>query len=45
MILQQEALLAESPLLVGSFDFLGPDFGYFPNAVKTCLIVKPQHLL
>ena len=23
---------------------LGPDFGYFPNAVKTCLIVKQQHL-
>ena len=26
---------------------LGPDYadyGYFPNAVKTCLIVKPQHL-
>ena len=23
---------------------MGPDFVYFPNAVKTCLIVKPQHL-
>ena len=23
---------------------LGPDFEYFPNAVKTCLIVKLQHL-
>jgi len=23
---------------------LGPDFGYFPNAVKTCLIVKPQNI-
>ena len=23
---------------------LGPDYGYFSNAVKTCLIVKPQHL-
>ena len=23
---------------------LGPDFGYFPNAIKTCIIVKPQHL-
>jgi len=23
---------------------LGPDYGYFPNAVKTCLIVKPQYL-
>jgi len=21
-----------------------PDFGYFPNASKTCLIMKPQHL-
>jgi len=24
------------------WDHLGPDYGYFPNAVKTCLIVKPQ---
>ena len=23
---------------------LGHDFGYFQNAVKACLIVKPQHL-
>ena len=34
-------LFAESPLLVIC---LGPNFGYFLSAVKTCLIVKLQHL-
>ena len=40
-------LSGESPLLVGSLDLSGPDLGYFPkyfNAVKTCFIVKLQHL-
>ena len=23
---------------------MGPKFGYQPNACKTCLIVKPEHL-
>ena len=27
--------------LIALFIHLGPDYGYFPNAAKTCFIVKP----
>ena len=49
-----QALFADDVTAVGPLSSLfhwwrhlssaGPDFGYFPNASKTVLIVKPEHL-
>ena len=49
-----QACFADIATAVGSLSSLfqwwqnlssdGPDFGYFPNASKTVLIVKPEHL-